>query len=419
MLIRKQRCVPLISNSSAASPRSNGRWRNGARPRRRRRSKRWTSSGTRLRPPNERCAPARHADVWQQRLRQAPVLAVAPSDNISRRGHLGDCRALAPMTSRMRMLPRLFAVALAAALAVPAAAQQWPTRALRIVTGTPAGGSPDFVSRLLAERLSERLGQAVVVENSATTGVATWNTVAKSQPDGYPVNMLTGAFSARAAVAKALPYHPIKDFAFITLISGYPMVVATAPNSPLKSFPDLIARAKAAPFDVTYGMNLPGSVHHLTGELINVEAGTSLRGIPYRGNTQIVQDLLGGRLDVMIETGTIAFAQINGGMLRGLAVSSRKRFVLEPDIPAIAETLPGFEVISWLGLAAPGGTPRPIIDRLNGEIGEILKLPDIRDKLAIVGNIPMPSTPEQMQDYIERDAARWSRVVDIKGIEKY
>src|SRR5262249_30615779 len=154
---------------------------------------------------------------------------------------------------------------------------------------------------------------------------------------------------------KALPYHPIKDFAFITLISGYPMVVTTAPNSPLQSFGDLIARAKAAPFDVTYGMNLPGSVHHLTGELINVEAGTSLRGIPYRGNTQIVQDLLGGRLDVMIETGTIAFAQINGGMLRGLAVSS------------IAETLPGLEVMSWLGLAAPGGTPRAIIDRLNWE----------------------------------------------------
>ena len=142
-------------------------------------------------------------------------------------------------------------------------------------------------------------------------------------------------------------------------------------------------------------------------------------GIPYRGNTQIVQDLLGGRLDVMIETGTIAFAQINGGTLRGLAVSSRKRFALEPDIPAIAETLAGFEVMSRLGLAAPGGTSRAIVDRLNWEVREILKLPDIRDKLAIVGNIPMPSTPEQMHDHIEQDAARWSRIVDLKGIEKY
>src|SRR5256884_7604184 len=279
-------------------------------------------------------------------------------DNLKSRSRR-PCRARAAMIPCMRLLPRLFAAAIAATLAVPAAAQQWPTRALRIVTGTPAGGSPDFVSRLLAERLSERLGQAVLVENSATTGVAAWNTVAKSQPDGYLVSMLTGAFSARAAVAKALPYHPIKDFAFITLISGYPMVVATAPNSPLKSFPDLVARAKAAPFDVTYGMNLPGSVHHLTGELINLEAGISLRGIPYRGNTQIVQDLLGGRLDVMIETGTIAFAQINGGMLRGLAVSSRKRFLLEPHIPTIAATLPRFEVMSWLGPFPPRRHPPP------------------------------------------------------------
>jgi tripartite-type tricarboxylate transporter receptor subunit TctC len=319
----------------------------------------------------------------------------------------------------MRILPSLLASVLAAASALPVAAQQWPTRTIHIVTGTPAGGSPDFVSRMLADKLAERLGQAVVVENSSTTGVATWNTVAKSTPDGYMLSMLTGAFSARAAVAKALPYDPIKDFTFVTLVSGYPMVVAAAPNSPIKSFADLIARARAAPYVMTYGMNLPGSVHHLIGELINVEAGTSMRGIPYRGNTQIVQDLLGGRLDVMIETGTIAFSQIKGGLLRGLAVSSRQRFVLEPEIPAIGETLPGFEVMSWLGLAAPGGTPRAIVDRLNREVGEILKLPEIRDKLASVGNIPTPSTPEQMQDYIERDAARWSRVVDIKGIEKY
>src|SRR6266852_4826125 len=175
----------------------------------------------------------------------------------------------------MRMLPTLVAAMLA--VAAPLAAEpQWPVRTLRIVTGTPAGGSPDFVSRLLAERLAERLGQAVVVENSATTGVAAWNTVAKSPPDGYLVSMLTGAFSARAAVAKSLPYDPIKDFTFVTLVSGYPMVVATALNSPIKTFADLVARARAAPYAITYGMNLPGSVHHLTGELINLEAGIAM-----------------------------------------------------------------------------------------------------------------------------------------------
>lgn len=317
------------------------------------------------------------------------------------------------------MHPALLAVVIATIVPASLAAQQWPARTLKIVTGTPAGGSPDFVSRLLAEKLAERLGQAVVVENSTSTGVAAWTAVTKAQPDGYLVSMLTGAFSARSAVAKSLPYDPIKDFTFITMISGYPMVVATAANSPIKSFAELIARAKAAPSDITYGMNLPGSVHHLTGELINIEAATSLRGIPYRGNSQIVQDLLGGRLDVMIETGTIAFAQIRGGTLRGLAVSSRERFVLQPEIPAIGETLPGFEVMSWLGLAAPAGVPQPVVDRLGREIGKILELPDIRDKLAGVGNVPMPTTPAQMREYIERDAARWNRVVDIKGIERY
>ena len=150
---------------------------------------------------------------------------------------------------------RFFAAVLCVTIATPLAAQPWPTRTLRIVTATPAGGSPDFVSRLIGDKLTDRLGQAVVVENAAASGVAAWNNLAKAQPDGHTVGMLTGAFSARAAVAKSLPYDPIKDFAFVTLVSGYPMVVATAPSSPIKSFGDLIARAKAAPDTITYGMN--------------------------------------------------------------------------------------------------------------------------------------------------------------------
>ena len=319
----------------------------------------------------------------------------------------------------MRQLGALLLLLLAAVGTAPVAAQPWPARTMRIVTGTPAGGSPDFIGRLLAEGLSDRLGVTVLVENSANTGVAAWNGVAKAPPDGSVVTLLTGAFSARAAVAKSLPYDPIRDFAFVSMVSAYPMVVATAPISPIKSFPDLIARARAAPFALTYGMNLPGSVHHLTGEMINVEAGVSMRGIPYRGNSQIVQDLLGGRLDVMLETGTIAFAQIRSGTIRGLAVSSRERFVLQPEIPAVGETLPGFEVMSWLGIAAPAGLPEPLVDRLNRDVGDILRTEDMRERLAGVGNVPMPTTPAQMRDYIARDTARWSRVIEIKGIERY
>ncbi len=320
----------------------------------------------------------------------------------------------------MRLVGTAIALVVAVATVVvtsPLAAQQWPARTIRVVTGTPAGGSPDFVSRLLADKLMERLGQAIVVENATTSGTAAWGGVAKSSPDGHVISMLTGAFSARAAVAKSLPYDSLKDFTFITMVSGYPMVIATAPTSPIKSFADLVARGKSGA--LTFGMNLPGSVHHLTGELINVEAGIAMQGIPYRGNSQILQDLLGGRLDLMIETGTIALGQIRSGVLRGLAVTSRERFALQPDIPSVSETLPGFEVISWLGLAAPAGVPRPIVDRLNREVGEILGLPDIREKLAGVGNVPMPTSPEDMRAYIERDIVRWNRVVELKKLERF
>jgi tripartite-type tricarboxylate transporter receptor subunit TctC len=319
---------------------------------------------------------------------------------------------------RRSSVPLLLLMAvLGAAAAPPLSAQPWPARTLRIVTGTPAGGSPDFIGRLLAERLSERLGQTVLVENSATTGVAAWSAIAKSPPDGSVVTLLTGAFSARAAVAKALPYDPIRDFTFITMVSGYPMVVATAPGSPIRSFPELIARAKAAPFSITYGMNLPGSVHHLTGELINVEAGLSMRGIPYRGNSQIVQDLLGGRLDVMLETGTVAFAQIRSGTIRGLAVSSRERFVLQPEIPAIGETLPGFEVMSWLGLAAPPGLPAAMVERLNREVGEILRLPAVHEKFSAMDILLSPGTPEALAERVRSEIPMFAKVAREAGIE--
>jgi tripartite-type tricarboxylate transporter receptor subunit TctC len=298
-------------------------------------------------------------------------------------------------------------------------ADQWPTRPLRIVTATPAGSSPDFVGRLLAEHLSRRLGQPVVVENSASTIVATWNGVAKSEPTGHVLTLLTGGFTARAAVSKSLPFDSQKDFSAITLVSNYPMVVSVAKESPIKSFADLLARAKSAPGKVTFAMNLPGSVMHLLGELINIEGGTTMVGVPYRAANQALTDVLGGRVDAIIDTGTFSFPQISSGSLRGLAVSSRERFSLMPDIPAISETLPGIDVTSWLGLAAAARTPSPVIDRLNREMHGILAQQEVREKLASVGNAPMPSTPEEMQQLIIREISRWNTVVDTKKIERY
>jgi len=320
-----------------------------------------------------------------------------------------------------RELAAAFAVLCAGAVLAPAlAAEPWPARPHRMLISTPAGGSPDLIGRILAEKLAERLGQPIVVENSAATGLPAWIAVSRSAPDGYLIGMLTGGFATRAAAAKELPFDPVKDFAFVTFVSAYPMAVLVESGSPIRDFADLLATARSKPEGLTYAMNLPGSVHHhLLGEWINIEAGTRMRGIPYRGSNQMLTDILGGRVDVMIDTGTSALPNVASGKLRALALSSPQRFPLAPDIPVIAETLPGVETVSWLGLAMAPGTPAPIIDRLNREVRAVLDLPEVQRKFATVGNVPMPTSPDEMRDQIAKEIARWNRVIDTKHIERY
>ena len=306
-----------------------------------------------------------------------------------------------------------------ASAAEPFSAATWPARPLRMLISTPAGGSPDLIGRIVAERLAERLGQPIVVENSAATGLPAWVALSRSAPDGYLIGMLTGGFATRAAAAKELPFDPVKDFAFVTFVSAYPMAVLVDSASPIRDFAGLLAAAKSKPEGLTYAMNLPGSVHHLLGEWINIEAKTSMRGIPYRGSTQMLTDILGGRVDVMIDTGTAALPNVASGKLRALALSSPTRFPLAPDIPVIAETLPGVETVSWLGLAMARDTPAPIIARLNREVRAVLELPEVQRRFATVGNVPMPTSPDEMRDQIAKEIARWNRVIDTKRIERY
>jgi len=310
-------------------------------------------------------------------------------------------------------------VAPASARAAESWPDSWPERPIRLLISTPAGGSPDLIGRIVAEKLAERLGQPIVVENSAATGLPAWVALSRSPPDGYLVGMLTGGFATRAAAAKGLPFDPVKDFAFVTFVSAYPMAVLVASTSPIQDFAGLLAAAKSNPNGLTYAMNLPGSVHHLLGEWINIEAGTNMRGIPYRGSTQMLTDALGGRVDVMIDTGTSALPNVASGKLRALALSSPRRFALAPDIPAIAETLPGVEAMSWLGLAMAPGTPAAIVERLNREVRAVLEMPEVQRRFASVGNVPMPTSPEEMRDQIASEIARWNRVIDAKHIERY
>ena len=315
-----------------------------------------------------------------------------------------------------------FAAAMLAALAAVASgealAQQYPARPIRFLVGSPPGSGNDLVSRLLGQKLSERLGQSVVVENRpGGAGLLANDALAKSPSDGHTLVLLSGAHPATAALNRALPYDPVRDFGMVGTVVAYPLVISVAPGSPIRSFADLIERARAAPGKLTYSMT-PGTLVHLLGEWINIEAGIAILGVPYKGSANALVDVLAGRVDATIETGTASFGHIRSGKLRALAVSSPARHPALPGLQTISETLPGVEVNSWLGLAAPAATPRAIIARLNGEIRSILEMPEVRQRLADLSGVPTPSSPEEMRALVEREIARWRRVVELKNIER-
>src|SRR6266446_4723813 len=299
---------------------------------------------------------------------------------------LSNCIRTIPLSFDPREMNVKFAAAMLAALAALASAetiaQQYPARPIRFLVGSPPGSGNDLVSRLLAQKLSERFGQPVVVEQRpGGAGLLANDAVAKSPPDGHTMVLLSGAHPATAALNRALPYDPVRDFGMVGTVVAYPLVISVAPDSPIRSFADLIERARGAPGKLTYSMT-PGTLVHLLGEWINIEAGTAILGVPYKGSANALVDVLAGRIDATIETGTASFGHLRSGKLRALALSSPARHPALPGVPTISETLPGVEMSSWLGLAVPAATSRTIIDRLNREIRAFLESPEVRPRLA-------------------------------------
>jgi tripartite-type tricarboxylate transporter receptor subunit TctC len=309
---------------------------------------------------------------------------------------------------------QLLAGAAAVLAPTPASTQEtsWPQRPLRIIIPTAPGGSPDITSRLLGDKITGRLGQSIVVESMTTGGgVAGLQLVAKSPPDGTTLAMLTGGFATQAAVLKNLPYDPLKDFVFITSVVRYPMVYSVPPESPIKSFKDMVERAKAGINKVSYGIVGAGNVYHLLGKWIDNQAGVEMNAVPYRGTALALQDVLGGRVDVLSDAATSTIPRVLSGQLRALAVSSAEPYPLLPGVPTMAEMLPGIKVESWLGLAAPANTPRAIVDRLNNEFRRALELPEVKKWAEESGVVPAPSTPEEFRARVESDVRQWSEIV--------
>jgi tripartite-type tricarboxylate transporter receptor subunit TctC len=297
----------------------------------------------------------------------------------------------------------------------------WPTRTITIIHGFPAGGPSDVVARLIADGLQRALGQAVIVEaRPGASGTAAAAQVARAAPDGYTLSVIPSGHASAAATFANLPYRSVDDFTTITLASAYPYVMATNIESNIKSVADLIATAKArASNPLIYGTPGVGSGPHLAIELFALQTKIKVLHVPFRGSSPAVMELVGNRLDFMMDPPATMMEFIKNGKLRALAVSSAKEYFALPSAPTVAESgVKGFDVSAWQGLIAPAGLPEPIVNRLNAEVVNILKDPATVERLHTFGNEPAPSTPAEFKKRLVDDIAKWTMVAEQIHFEK-
>lgn len=316
----------------------------------------------------------------------------------------------------------LAAVAAAAAHAGLARAQAWPSRPMRIIVPLPPGGSPDYMARLLSEKLQPVLGQPLVVENKpGASGHIARDFVAKAPADGYTLLMTEASHVISAAVGAKLPYDPINDFQPIALIATIPFGLTVNSKMPVHTLREFIDYAKASPRPLTYGTAGVGAPHHFAVELLRAETGIKVTHVPYKGSAGIIPALLSGEIDFTIAAVNSLLPHFKSGKLRPIAMAGSARTSVLPEIPTIAEAgpFPGYSMDVWLGVMAPAGTPRPIIDRLNTEINRIVRDPQIvKERMNTVGLEPLGSTPEKMLEVMKTELAKYQKVAraaDIKA----
>ena len=323
----------------------------------------------------------------------------------------------------MTQLTRRIVIAgpLAMVAAVPARSNpDWPDRPITMLHGFPPGGPTDLVARIVADGLTRRLGQRVVIESkpgaSGTTAAAL---AARAAPDGYTLFAIPSGHAFAAATYKMLPYRTIDDFAMISMFTEYPYVLATYADHSMRTVADLIALARTRSTPLLYGTPGNGSGPHLAVELLAKEAQVRLQHVPYRGSAPAALDLIGKRLDFMMDPAAALIEFVRDGRLRALAVSGGQRFFALPDVPTIAEAgIRSYVVTGWQGLVAPAGVAGTIINRLNAEVVAILKEPAVVERLRALGNDPRPTTPEEFRTRIADDVAKWTAVVDSAHFER-
>ena len=319
----------------------------------------------------------------------------------------------------MRRRRHLLGIAGAALLARPTGAQApWtPERPIRLLVGFAAGGSTDTSARLLAQAMAERLGQPIVIENRPGAGgnIAA-EAAARSAPDGHTIFLATsGTLLANKHLYRSLPFDPDRDFAPVALVNLVPNLIVVHPSVPAHSLAELIAYARANPGRVHYGSGGVGTTLHLAAAMLAARAGLDLVHVPYRGGAPAAIDLVAGKIQMIASPIIEVIAQVRAGTLRPIAVTTASRVPLLPDVPAVAETLPGFEVALWNGLVAPAGTPPAAVARLAAEAVAALRTEALRAKLAELGSVPMPMDPDEFAAFLRAEAPKFAEIVRISG----
>jgi tripartite-type tricarboxylate transporter receptor subunit TctC len=314
-----------------------------------------------------------------------------------------------------------FAVALLAASGCANAqtarpAGDYPVKPIRIVVGYPAGGPTDVLARTVAQKLSESWSQQVIVDNrGGASGLIGAELVVRAAPDGYTLLMVPVTYAVTPSVFPKMPYDVEKDLAPVALVAAAPFILVVHPTLPVKTVKDLIALARSKPGQLNYASASAGGMPHLAGELFNSMTGVKMVHIPYKGAAPATTDLLAGQVSLMFNNMLSAMPHVKGGRLRAVAVTSAKRSHAVPDLPTIAETVPGYEASGWYGALAPAATTRDLIAKLNAEMNRVMRLPEVAQRLAGDGVEAVGATPEQFAAYLRQEIAKWGKVVKLSG----
>jgi tripartite-type tricarboxylate transporter receptor subunit TctC len=305
-----------------------------------------------------------------------------------------------------------------ALVAAPAAAQDYPNKPIRLLIGFPTGGNVDVVGRIVAQKMSEGFGQQVLPENRTGAGSIIANEhVAKSAPDGYTLLVVSGAFVTQAATMRKLPYDPVRDFSWISTVVTYPLVLSVRSDSRFKTLEEFIGYVRSNPGKVNYPSPGMGTLYHLAGELFVSMAGIDMQHVPFRGGSEPLTEVLSGRMELLIDALTNSYLHIQGGKFRPLAVTSLARSASLPNVPTVAQSVPGYEASSFLGIAGPSGMPGAVVERANREVRRVVALPEIAQRFAAWGGTPSASSPEEMRRHVQSEIEKWKQVVETRKIE--